>query len=122
VDGAKTEEAESFVNGSAYSSAELLDANATQEIPAYAESVSSYAAGPLTEEAPEEPAHVEAAEGLVQAGETVVPEQAAAVQQPNMDELIARVLAKMNPDVMQRVTQEILKPVIEALIKEELQK
>ena len=122
VEEAKTEEAESFVNGSAYSSTELLDANATQEIPAYTESASSYAAGPLTEEAPEEPAHVEAAEGLVQAGETVVPEQAAAVQQPNMDELIARVLAKMNPDVMQKVTQEILKPVIEALIKEELKK
>ena len=37
-----------------------------------------------------------------------------------MDALVARVVAKMSPDVMQRVTQEILKPVIEALIKDEL--
>jgi hypothetical protein len=38
----------------------------------------------------------------------------------NMDELVARVVAKMNPEVLQKVTQEILKPVIEALIREEL--
>ena len=45
---------------------------------------------------------------------------AAEVQQLDMDALVARVVAKMNPDVLQRVTQEILKPVIEALIKDEL--
>jgi hypothetical protein len=38
----------------------------------------------------------------------------------DMDALVARVVAKMNPDVLQRVTREILKPVIEALIKDEL--
>jgi hypothetical protein len=49
-------------------------------------------------------------------------ERAAAVQsaQPDMDELVARVLAKMNPDVLQKVTREILKPVIEAIIRDEL--
>jgi hypothetical protein len=41
-------------------------------------------------------------------------------QQPDMEALVARVVAKMSPDVLQRVTQEILKPVIEALIKDEL--
>ena len=40
--------------------------------------------------------------------------------QPDMDELVARVLAKMNPEVLQRVTREILKPVIEAIIRAEL--
>ena len=40
--------------------------------------------------------------------------------QPNMDELVARVLGKMNPEVLQRVTQEILKPVIEAIVRDEL--
>ena len=37
-----------------------------------------------------------------------------------MDELVARVLAKMNPEVLQAVTREILKPVVEAMVKEEL--
>jgi len=39
---------------------------------------------------------------------------------PDMDELVARVLGKMNPDVLQKVTREILKPVIEAIIRDEL--
>ena len=40
----------------------------------------------------------------------------------DMDELVARVLAKMSPDVLQAVTREILKPVVEALVKDELNK
>jgi len=122
----KAEVADSIVNGSAYSSAELLTGNETQEVPIYREEASSYAASPLTEDAASqqaaEPAHVvESAEDLVSSGQPVfgsAPEVAA--PQPNMDELVARVLAKMNPDVMQKVTREILKPVIEALIKDEL--
>jgi CheY-like chemotaxis protein len=39
---------------------------------------------------------------------------------PNMDDLVAKVLAKMSPDVLQAVTREILKPVVEAMVKEEL--
>jgi CheY-like chemotaxis protein len=50
-------------------------------------------------------------------------ESVAAVQpQANqMDELVARVLQRMNPDVLQKVTQEILRPIIEALVKDELE-
>ena len=44
----------------------------------------------------------------------------AATPAPNMDDLVAKVLAKMNPDVLQAVTREILKPVVEAMVKEEL--
>jgi CheY-like chemotaxis protein len=44
----------------------------------------------------------------------------AATPAPNMDDLVARVLAKMNPEVLQAVTREILKPVVEAMVKEEL--
>jgi len=40
--------------------------------------------------------------------------------QPDMDELVARVLGKMNPEVLQKVTHEILKPVIEAIVRDEL--
>lgn len=39
---------------------------------------------------------------------------------PSMDELVAKVLAKLSPDVLQAVTREILKPVIESMVKEEM--
>jgi CheY-like chemotaxis protein len=39
---------------------------------------------------------------------------------PNMDDLVARVLARMSPEVLQAVTREILKPVVEAMVKEEM--
>ena len=45
----------------------------------------------------------------------------AAATAPDMDELVARVLGKMNPEVLQRVTHEILKPVIEAIVRDELE-
>jgi CheY-like chemotaxis protein len=38
----------------------------------------------------------------------------------NMDDLVSKVLAKMSPEVLQAVTREILKPVVEAMVKEEL--
>jgi CheY-like chemotaxis protein len=41
---------------------------------------------------------------------------------PNMDEIVAKVLAKMNPEVLQAVTREILKPLVEAMVKDELTK
>ena len=40
--------------------------------------------------------------------------------QANMDDLVAKVLAKMSPDVLQAVTREILKPVVEAMVRDEL--
>lgn len=47
-------------------------------------------------------------------------ESGALPQATDMDELVARVLAKMNPDVLQRVTREILRPVIEAIVQDEI--
>jgi hypothetical protein len=38
----------------------------------------------------------------------------------NMDDLVARVLAKMSPEALQAVTREILRPVVEAMVQEEL--
>jgi CheY-like chemotaxis protein len=61
-----------------------------------------------------EPVRVEAPLGA--AVSTGVPSE------PNMDELVAKVLAKMNPEMLQAVTREILKPVVEALVKDELSK
>jgi CheY-like chemotaxis protein len=43
-----------------------------------------------------------------------------AALQANMDDLVAKVLAKMSPDVLQAVTREILKPVVEAMVRDEL--
>jgi CheY-like chemotaxis protein len=39
---------------------------------------------------------------------------------PSTDDLVARVLAKMSPEVLQAVTREILRPVVEAMVQEEL--
>lgn len=39
---------------------------------------------------------------------------------PDMDELVAKVLAKMSPDMLRAVTREILKPVVEAMVRDEI--
>ena len=53
--------------------------------------------------------------------ETLVETPAAAASPtPSMDDLVARVLARMSPEVLQAVTREILKPVVEAMVKEEM--
>ena len=38
----------------------------------------------------------------------------------NVEEIVARVLAKMSPEVLHAVTREILKPVVEAIVRDEL--
>jgi hypothetical protein len=45
----------------------------------------------------------------------------AAAAKSSMDDLVAKVLARMSPEVLQAVTREILKPVVEAMVKEEMQ-
>jgi CheY-like chemotaxis protein len=39
---------------------------------------------------------------------------------PDMDALVAKVLAKMSPEMLQAVTREILKPVVEAMVRDEI--
>src|SRR5882672_6378680 len=64
---------------------------------------------------------VQAAEQPAADGPTVyVHEEPAPASAPSMDDLVARVLANMSPEVLQAVTREILKPVVEAMVKEEL--
>ena len=41
-------------------------------------------------------------------------------EKPDMDALVARVIDKMNPEVLKKMTHEFLKPVIAAVIEEEL--
>ena len=53
-------------------------------------------------------------------GETYVHAGAPEAPVPSMDDLVAKVLANMSPEVLQAVTREILRPVVEAMVKEEL--
>jgi CheY-like chemotaxis protein len=48
------------------------------------------------------------------------PEAPAAEGAPDTDALVAKVLAKLSPEVLQAVTREILKPVVEAMVREEI--
>ena len=54
------------------------------------------------------------------ASENFYARQEAAASKNNMDDVVARVLARMSPEVLQAVTREILKPVVEAMVKEEM--
>ena len=47
-------------------------------------------------------------------------EQSAAWHDAEMDALVAKVLAKMNPEVLQTLMREILKPVVTAIVEDEL--
>ncbi len=70
----------------------------------------------LVEEVHAEAPHVEEQPAVTEP-EPVAEKQAA---EPDMDELVARVLEKMNPEVLQKVTREILRPVIEAIVRDEI--
>ncbi len=65
-------------------------------------------------------AATEAAPSIEQISETHNVAAEAGAAKPDMDALVARVLEKMNPEVLQKMTHEILRPVIEAIIHEEL--
>jgi predicted flavoprotein YhiN len=43
-----------------------------------------------------------------------------AASQAEVDAMVAKVLAKLSPQVLQAVTQELLKPVIASLVQDEL--
>jgi CheY-like chemotaxis protein len=65
-----------------------------------------------------EPAPVAATEAVAKTVTEEVKE--AAAKHESQDDLVAKVLAKMSPEMLQAVTREILKPVVEAMVKEEL--
>jgi CheY-like chemotaxis protein len=85
----------------------------TQDVPVYKAAEPSWTAPAPVEEAPV--AEAPRAEAPIPA-----PAPALELKQSDIEALVARVLEKMSPDVMQKVTHEILRPVIEALVKEEL--
>ena len=70
-----------------------------------------------TVEAIREEAH-QVAETAVQEAPPVV--ATAKAPESSMEDMVAKVLSKMSPEMLQAVTREILKPVVEAMVREEL--
>ncbi len=66
----------------------------------------------------EEAQHV--AETAVQQAPASDTNASAKATEPSMEDLVAKVLAKMNPDMLQAVTRDILKNVVESMVKDEL--
>ena len=91
----------------------------------------AYSAEPLLSPATEEVLQQETANVVAEelpalqaspATEKGAASEPASVMAPNMDDIVAKVLAKMSPDALQAVTREILRPLVEAMIKDELNK
>ena len=70
--------------------------------------------------APENETSSEGTSFYTRAEETNAASAAPPAAAPNVDELVAKVLSKMSPEMLQAVTREILKPVVEAMVKDEL--
>jgi CheY-like chemotaxis protein len=97
--------------------------------PAVAEGASTYASEPMISEEKTIPAAaVEAIrEEAAHVAESVTQETSAAggtaktsAAETDMEAMVAKILTKLNPDVLQALTREILKPVIESIVKDEL--
>ena len=72
---------------------------------------------PATVEAIREEAH-QVAETAGQQAPAV--DTSAKAPEPSMEDMVARVLAKMNPDMLQAVTRDILKNVVESMVRDEM--
>jgi CheY-like chemotaxis protein len=104
---------EAAVEARAASVADQAKLNDTQEVPVYKAAEPLWNAPAPVEEAP-------VAEAPVAEAPTPAAAPLPEPKQSEIEAMVARVLERMSPDVMQKVTHEILKPVIEALVKEEL--
>jgi CheY-like chemotaxis protein len=72
---------------------------------------------PATVEAIREEAH-QVAETAGQQAPAV--DTSAKAPEPSMEDMVAKVLAKMNPEMLQAVTRDILKNVVESMVREEM--
>jgi CheY-like chemotaxis protein len=105
-----------------------VEAPKEAEAPAATEGAPTYASDPLISEETTIPvATVEAIrEEAAHVAEIVTQETSAAgstaktAAETDMEAMVAKVLSKLNPDVLQALTREILKPVIESIVKDEL--
>ena len=94
----------------------------TEELPA----IESLLSSETKEILQEETAHLVAEEQIEPAESaysgTIRANEPTVTPAPDMDDIVAKVLAKMNPEVLQAVTREILKPLVEAMVKDEIAK
>jgi CheY-like chemotaxis protein len=106
-----------YHGGSAYASESLLEQVATHPREASDEAMALPAE---TVEAIREEAAQVAEESQQQAPAAVNVESTPRAQEPDMNDLVAKVMARMSPETLQAMTRELLKPVVEAMVKEEL--
>jgi CheY-like chemotaxis protein len=110
----------------------------TQDIPSYSAGIPAGQAEPAVNQAAGDPSPVIAepkswenawespktepvsAEPHADGPQDEQPSAVTPAAQPDVDELVARVLGKLSPDVLQKVTRDILKPVIEAIVRDEI--
>ncbi len=113
----------------AYSGAvDEIAAAAPPELQLAPEQISSETFEAIREEATQEIAaeeHLDAPEFAApepapSSPESVPSAESAAAPSVHVDEVVARVLARMDPEVLKAVTREILKPVVEAIVREEM--
>ena len=96
-----------------------------QHDPAF-EPQSSAAIEAALPEAAKEEIREEAAQVVEEAVQEVAPAEHAGADptatSPDLDDVVAKVLSRLSPEALQAVTKEILKPVIESIVREELKK
>jgi hypothetical protein len=101
----------------AVATAPVAPPSAPASLPAAVEEVIREESAHDMEEVMYTPAPIAPATSFVQADPA-----APATQVPSVDDMVAKVLSKMDPSVLQAMTKELLKPVIESLVREELNK
>ncbi len=107
---------EEVVKGDPAATVDALTPVLSEEVKAKVEEAALPAA--TVEAIREEAQHV--AETAAQEAPAVETNTNAKAPEPSMEELVAKVLAKMNPDMLQAVTRDILKNVVESMVRDEL--
>lgn len=100
----------------------VLNAQSEQAVPAESAYAMEKTLPPDTEEAIREETTQAVEEAVQESAPANASGSDASATSPNLDDVVARVLAKMSPEVLQAVTKEILKPVVEAIVRDELGK
>lgn len=100
---------------SAYSSAPLMEEPETQSVEDTVASLPPAAQEAIREEA------AEVVEETATVAAPAAPEPVVAPEM-NVEDMVAKVIAKLDPAVLQALTKELIKPVIESVVREELRK
>ncbi len=93
---------------------EFRDADRDQE------RVETSDAGPISQEGEDANETVAGGVAPAPAADAIAEHENPAEANASTDELVARVLARMNPEMLQKMTQELLKPVIAAIVQDEM--